>query len=206
MPAMPMADSSAADGRRDQRDEQRHQHRRRRSRCRNRRRARQGHHRDQEDDGQAGQQDGQRDLVRRLLPLGAFDQGDHPIEEGRARREVMRTMIQSDTTVVPPVTAERSPPALTDHGRGLAGDGRLVDRGDALDDFAVAGDHVTGLDQHDIARPAARGRDGLIEARSFRRSTSRLARGLGARRCARCRPAPSRALRRWLRRSWRTAP
>ena len=32
------------------------------------------------------EQDGQRDLVRRLLPLGALDQGDHAVEEGLRRR------------------------------------------------------------------------------------------------------------------------
>ncbi len=41
-----------------------------------------------------------------------------------------------------------------DRGR-LAGDGRLVDRGDAFDDLAVAGDDLAGLD-HDDGRPACR--------------------------------------------------
>ena len=64
-----------------------------------------------EDDGHAGEQDVERDLVRRLLPLGAFDQGDHAVEEGRARlAAVIRTLIQSEITCVPPVTADRSPP------------------------------------------------------------------------------------------------
>ena len=37
-----------------------------------------------------------------------------------------------------------------DRGR-LAGDGRLVDRGDALDDLAVGGDEVAGLAHHEVA-------------------------------------------------------
>ena len=45
----------------------------------------QGADREQEDDRQAGQQDRERDLVRRLLALGALDQGDHAVEEGLAR-------------------------------------------------------------------------------------------------------------------------
>ena len=45
----------------------------------------QGHHGQQEDDRQAGQQDVECDLVRRLLPLGPLDQGDHAIEERLAR-------------------------------------------------------------------------------------------------------------------------
>src|SRR5438874_7618606 len=62
---------------------------------------------------------------------------------------VIRTTIRSDSTVVPPVTAERSPPGFPDHRGGLAGDGRLVHRGDALDHITVAGDHFAGLD-HDL--------------------------------------------------------
>ena len=52
---------------------------------------------------------------------------------------------------MPPVTAERSPPTLADHRRGLAGDRRLVHRGDAFDHVAVAGDQVAGLHQDDVA-------------------------------------------------------
>ena len=75
-----------ADGGRDQGDEQRHQHQHR-HRCRRHRRRSSGcvataktkmmRH--------AGEQDVERDLVRRLLPLGALDQRDHAVEEGRAR-------------------------------------------------------------------------------------------------------------------------
>ena len=43
---------------------------------------------------------------------------------------------------------------LADHRGRLAGDGRLVDRGHALDDLAVAGDDLAGLD-HDHGRPPA---------------------------------------------------
>ncbi len=37
-----------------------------------------------EDDRQRGQQDVQRDLVGRLLPVGALDEGDHPVDEALA--------------------------------------------------------------------------------------------------------------------------
>ena len=43
--------------------------------------ARDGHRCEQEDQRHARQQDRERDLVRRLLPLGAFDQRDHAVEE-----------------------------------------------------------------------------------------------------------------------------
>ena len=36
---------------------------------------------EQEDQRQPGEQDVQRDLVRRLAPLGALDQRDHPVQE-----------------------------------------------------------------------------------------------------------------------------
>src|SRR6185312_5054201 len=38
--------------------------------------------------------------------------------------------------------------ALADDRGALAGDRALVDRGDAVDDLAVPGDGVAGLDQH----------------------------------------------------------
>ena len=47
------------------------------------RKQRGGHH--EEDDRQAGQQHVQGDLVRRLLPLGALDHGDHHVQERLAR-------------------------------------------------------------------------------------------------------------------------
>ena len=52
---------------------------------------------------------------------------------------------------MPPVTAERSPPALADDRRRFAGDRGFVHRRDALDHVAVAGDDVARFDQHEIA-------------------------------------------------------
>ena len=99
----------------------------------------------EEDDGERGQQDGQRDLVRRLLALGALDHRDHAIEKGLAR-------IGGDAHVQPVGQHPRAAgdgaaiaAGLADHRRGLAGDGALVDRGDAPDDLAVARDRVAGL-------------------------------------------------------------
>ena len=98
----------------------------------------------------------QRDLVRRLLPLGAFDQPDHAVEEGRARR-------RGDAHADPVgqhlrAAGDRGAVAagFADHRRGFAGDGGFVDRGHALDHLAVGGNDVAGLDQHDIADLQAR--------------------------------------------------
>ena len=108
-------------------DEQRHQHDHGRASspeyCA---RPQQGDDGDQEDQRQARQQHGQRDFVGRLLALGALDQRDHAVEEASSPAPaVTRTLIQSETTVVPPVTAERSPPDFADHRRGFAGDRRI---------------------------------------------------------------------------------
>ena len=86
MPAMPIAESSAADGGRDQADEQRHEHGDR-STCSTPRvvRERQQRTGEQEDDRQAGEQDLERDLVRRLLPRAPSTRRDHAVEEGLAR-------------------------------------------------------------------------------------------------------------------------
>src|SRR6266478_3578299 len=59
---------------------------------------------------------------------------------------VIRTLIWSESTRVPPVAA-----ALADDRGGFAGDRRFIDRGDALDDLAVARDQIARLDDHDIA-------------------------------------------------------
>ena len=70
--------------------------------------------------------------------------------------DVIRTLISSESTRVPPVTAERSPPDSRITGRGFAGDGGFVDRGDAFNYLAVAGDEFAGHNPHDIARAQLR--------------------------------------------------
>ena len=106
---------------------------------------------DQEDDRQRGQQDVQRDLVRRLLPVGALDQGDHPVDEGLAG--LLGDLDDDPVGQHLRAAGHRRAVAagLADDRRGLAGDGRLVDRGDALDHVAVAGDDLPGLDDHEVA-------------------------------------------------------
>ena len=52
-----------------------------------------------------------------------------------------------------PVTA-----GLANHRCRLAGDGRLVDAGDAVDDVAVAGDRLAGLDDDEVALQELRSR------------------------------------------------
>ena len=116
---------------------------------------------------------------------------------------VMRTLIRSEMTWVPPVTARAVAAALADHRRGFAGDRRLVDGGDALDDLAVGRDEVAGLDQHDVAlvQLGRRQRLDVLDADV----AQALGHGLGLGLAQASPPAPCRGLRPWPRRSWRTA-
>ena len=89
-----------------------------------------------------GEQDVERDLVRRLLPRRAFDERDHPVEEGlaRLRRDAHDDLVREHARAAGDRRAVAA--RLADHRRRLAGDRRLVDRRDALDDVAVAGDEL----------------------------------------------------------------
>ena len=106
---------------------------------------------EQEDDRQPGEQDRQRDLVRGLLPVGALDERDHPVEERLAR--LGRDLHDDLVAQHPGAAGDRRAVAagLADDRRRLAGDRRLVDGGDALDDVAVAGDHLAGGDDAQVA-------------------------------------------------------
>ena len=66
----------------------------------------------EERDRQAREQDVERDLVRGLAPLGALDERDHAVEERLARAPASPgSRAGRRAACVPPVTAERSPPA-----------------------------------------------------------------------------------------------
>jgi len=140
-----------------------------------------GDHHRQEDDGEHGQEDGEGDLVRSLLPV-ALHQADHPVEEGLAPLGGDPDHDAVGEHLGP--TGDRRPVAsgLADDRRGLAGDGRLVDRGDAFGDLAVGGDEVAGLahDQvtfgqlrrrHQFLGPVGQQAPGLVSER-IRRSVS----------------------------------
>ena len=140
-----------ADGGGNEADQQRNEHEDGLRRLRVHREGLQRNDGEQEDDGEAGEQNAERDLVGCLLAGCAFDQGDHAIEEGLAG-------IGGDADLDP--VGEHSCAAgngravaacFADDWGGLAGDCRLVDRGNAFDDFAVAGDVVARFDVDDVA-------------------------------------------------------
>ena len=84
----------------------------------------------------------------------AFDQRDHAVEEGVPGRRGDAHHDQSDSTCVPPVTAERSPPLSRITGADSPVIAASFTRGDALDHLAVGGDDVAGRD-HAPCRPGA---------------------------------------------------
>ena len=94
---------------------------------------------DHEDQRQAGEQDVERDLVRRLAPRGALHQRDHAVQERLPG--LLRDLDHDPVREHARAAGDRAAVAagLADHRRRLAGDRRLVDRGDPLDHGAVPG-------------------------------------------------------------------
>ena len=127
---------------------------------------------EQEDDRQAGDHDVQRDLVRRLLPLGAFDERDHPIEERLAgiRRDLDLDLIRQHARAAGHGAAVAA--RLADDRRAFAGDDRLVDGRDAFDDLAVSGNRLRPRCRPRRRRPAA---STTTPSRSVRSSVTRFA-------------------------------
>ncbi len=190
MPAMPIAEIRRADRRRDQADEQRNQNRNRDLRSRVQRERLQRHDDQQKHQRQHGQEDVQRDFVRRLLTFSALDQCDHAIQELWPGSDVTRTLIQSEMTRVPPVTADRSPP----DSRMTGADSPVI--ADSSTDATPsmispsAGMNSPALDHHHVVLAEARRRHFL----HGRRSSGDSPRSRSASSAA-CRPAPSAAFR-----------
>ena len=111
----------------------------------------QGRDGEHEDDRQRRQQDVQRDLVGRLLPVGALDERDHPVDEALAR--LLGDLDDDAVRQHGGAAGDRGAVAagLADDGCGLAGDRRLIHRGNAFHDVAVAGDGLAGFDDDDVA-------------------------------------------------------
>ena len=105
----------------------------------------------QEHERQPREQDVERDLVRGLAAVGALDELDHAVEEAAPR--LLGDLDHDPVREHPRAAGDRAAVAagLADHGRGLAGDRRLVDRRDALDHGAVARDQLARLDHDDVA-------------------------------------------------------
>ncbi len=148
--AMPMAESRPADGGGDEAHQERHHRRRRQLDPAVDASGTRRHAGEEEDQGQPHQQDVQGDLVGRLLPRGALHQGDHPVEERLAGvgGDADHDPVGEDRGAAGHRAAVAA--ALADDRGRLAGDRALVDRGDALDDLAVAGDVLPGLHHYHV--------------------------------------------------------
>ena len=140
-----------ADRGRDQRHEQRDEHDDRDGAAGIGGEARDRRRRQHEDQRHAGEQDVERDLVRRLLALGALDQRDHAVEEGRAGRRGDAHADPVGQHLRAAGDGRAVAAGFADDRGGFAGDRRFVDRGDAFDHLAVGRDDVAGLDEHDVA-------------------------------------------------------
>ena len=85
------------------------------------------------------------------MPLGALDQPDHAVEEGRAGRGGDADADPVGQHLRAAGDGRTIAAGFADDRSGFAGDRRLVDRSHALDHLAVGGDRIAGFDQDDIA-------------------------------------------------------
>ncbi len=125
-----------------------------------------------------GEQDRERDLVRRLLPLRAFDERDHAVEErlARIRADCVHDAVGEHARAAGDRRAVAA--GFADDGRGLAGDRRLVDRRGAFDDLAVGRDQFVRLGDDAVAAAQLRRRRRALRAPSTQPARERV--GLGA--------------------------
>jgi hypothetical protein len=129
---------------------------------------------------QAREKNRQSELVGRLLALRAFDERDHPVDEGGAGRgrDLHSDPVRENSRAA---CHGRSVAAgLAYDGRRLAGDGGLIDRSTTVDDFAIAGNEIAGFDEHDVANFEVERRDALINVSHARRA-GRIDQALGVR-------------------------
>ena len=104
-----------------------------------------------EQDRQADQDYIERDFIRGFLASGAFNHGDHPVQEGVARLggNPYYDAITDDPGSPGDGTAVST--AFPDNRRRFAGDGGFIHRCDALNNLPVGGNNVPGLTDKQIA-------------------------------------------------------
>ena len=112
----------------------------------------QGGRHDQEDQREGRQHEREGDLVGRALADGPLDEGDHAVEKraAGAGRDPHDDPVGEDARAAGHAGAVAA--RFANDGGRFARDGRLVDRGDPLDDLAVAGNELSRLDD-DHGRP-----------------------------------------------------
>ncbi len=142
----------AADGGRNQTHQQRDQQQRIDLHTNERTDRRQRRHHHQEGQRHRRQQQGQGDLVRGLLAVRAFHQGDHPVQEAVARLggDAHDDLVGEHLGAADHATAVGT--RFAQHGGRFAGHRRFVDGGQALHDLAIGRDQFPGTDDHMVAR------------------------------------------------------
>ena len=106
---------------------------------------------EEEDDRECGEENRERDFVRSFLPRGALNHRDHAVDERMAGLggDFDDDAVAEDARAARDGAAIAA--ALPDNRGGFAGDGGLVDGGDALDDVAIRGDHIAGFADDEVA-------------------------------------------------------
>ncbi len=143
----------------------------------------QGSRDEQEDQRECRQNQRQGDLVRRALAVGSLDETNHPIQEGVAlvRGDLDDDTIRKNMSAAGDAGAIAA--GLANHGRRFPGNGRLIYRGYAFNDLAVAGNGLAGDDHHPVAgfrsvetvssiSPLSRRRDAGVSRRVLRRASA----------------------------------
>src|SRR4030095_9278113 len=117
---------------------------------------------EQEDEREEHQQDAERDFVRRAAARGAFDHGDHAVEEGVARfaGDSDDDAVANDARAAGDGAVIAT--AFANDGRGFTGDGALVNARDALDHVAIGRNDVAGFAPDEVALVQVGRRDALL--------------------------------------------
>ena len=143
----------------------------------------QGSRDDQKDEREGREHQRQSDLIGRALADGPLHEGDHAIQKrlAGAGGDADDNAVGQDTRAAGHAGAVAAGFA-DDRGR-FTGNGRLVDRGDAFDDFTITGYDLAGDDLHEVAGHKFRGH-GLFElsrvdAAEGGRGLTGLAQGVG---------------------------
>ena len=152
----------AADGGGDQADQQRDQHGDREHHARVNAEGLQRNADQQEDHRERRQENGEGDFVRRLLPLRAFHQLDHAVQETVAlfHRDADDNAVAEDARAAGDGAAVAA--AFADYRGGFARDGGFIHAGNAFHDIAVSRDHIAHLAHDEVALVQVRGRDLLL--------------------------------------------
>jgi hypothetical protein len=114
-----------------------------------------------ENNRQTNQKNIECDFIRRLLALGALDELDHAIKKRRTGGRCNPNDNPVGNNRGPARDCRTVTTGFADNGRGLPGDGSLVDRRYAFDHVAVAGYYIARFTYNQVSSPEFVRRNGL---------------------------------------------